>query len=81
VRRAATKVVGESNVVPFVPTLGAEDFSMILQRVPGCYFFVGARNAAIDAVYPHHHPKFSIDERALMIGAQTFVEAVRAQLV
>lgn len=80
VRAAAAAVVGESNVVPFNPTLGAEDFSMVLERVPGCYFFVGARNAEIDAVYPHHHPKFNIDERALMIGAQTFVEAVRAQL-
>jgi amidohydrolase len=80
VRSAAAKVVGESNVVPFVPTMGAEDFSLVLQQVPGCYFFVGARNPEIDAVYPHHHPRFSIDERALMIGAQTFVEAVRAQL-
>jgi len=80
IRAAAANVVGTDHVIPFNPTLGAEDFSMVLERVPGAYFFVGARNESIGAKYPHHHPKFSIDERALMIGAQTFVEAVRSQL-
>ena len=52
----------------------------MLQRVPGCYFFVGGRNAEIDAIYPHHHPQFNIDERALEIGARSMVAAVRACL-
>jgi amidohydrolase len=77
VESAARKVVGEENVVPFEPTMGAEDMSLVLQKVPGCYFFVGGRNAAMDAVYPHHHAKFNIDEQALGIGARVMVAAVK----
>jgi amidohydrolase len=74
------RVVGPENVIEFEPTMGAEDMSYVLQRVPGCYFFVGGRNQEIDAVYPHHHPKFNIDERALFIGAQAMTEAVKELL-
>ena len=77
VRPAFERVVGAENVIEFEPTMGAEDMSQVLQQVPGCYFFVGGRNAAIDAVYPHHHPKFNIDENALFIGAQAMIEAVK----
>jgi amidohydrolase len=78
VRGAAARVVGEADVIPFVPTMGAEDMSMVLEKVPGCYFFVGGRNEEIDAVYPHHHPKFNICESTLSIGTRTMVEAVKA---
>jgi amidohydrolase len=77
VRRAAASVVGEENVLEFEPTMGAEDFSLVLQKVPGCYFFVGGRNPDIDAVYPHHHERFNIDEGALEIGARTMCAAVK----
>lgn len=77
VERALKMVVGEENVVEFEPTMGAEDMSLVLEKVPGCYFFVGGRNPVIDAVYPHHHPKFNIDERALEIGAHAMIAAVK----
>ncbi len=80
VRPAFERVVGAENVVEFEPTMGAEDMSLVLEEVPGCYFFVGGRNEIIDAVYPHHHPKFNIDERALFIGAQAMTEAVKELL-
>jgi amidohydrolase len=73
-------VAGTENVIEFEPTLGAEDFSIIMQEVPGCYFFVGARNEEIDAVYPHHHPKFNIDESALHLGTRALVAAVKELL-
>jgi amidohydrolase len=76
-RRGISKALGAENVEEFKPTMGAEDMSFVLQQIPGCYFFVGGRNAAIDAVYPHHHPKFNIDERALHIGARAMVAAVK----
>jgi hypothetical protein len=34
-------VVGADNVLPFEPTMGAEDFSYFLQAKPGCYFTIG----------------------------------------
>ena len=73
-------VVGAQNVEPFEPTLGAEDMSMVFEHVPGCYFFVGGRNEKIDAVYPHHHPKFNICESSLYVGTQAMVAAVRELL-
>ncbi|RYX80691.1 amidohydrolase [bacterium] len=71
------EVAGEGNVIEFEPTLGAEDMSVVLQHIPGCYFFVGARNEEIDAVYPHHHPKFNIDESAVLLGVRAMVEATK----
>lgn len=76
-RTAFISAVGEDNVVEFERTMGAEDMSMVLLKIPGCYYFVGARNEAIDAVYPHHHPKFNIDETALAIGVESMLAAVR----
>ena len=79
-RQGIVNAVSEENVIPWTPVMGAEDMSMVLQRVPGCYFFVGGRNENIGASYPHHHPKFNIDERALEIGARTMVSVVRHAL-
>ncbi len=46
-------------------TMGAEDMGFVLQRVPGCYFFVGSANGERGLNYPHHHPRFDFDEEAL----------------
>lgn len=67
VREVAAEVVGAENVVE-MRTLGSEDFSEFLHRVPGCYFFVGSRNEARGFVHPHHSPRFDVDEAALPIG-------------
>ncbi len=77
---AFERVAGKENVLEFEPTLGAEDMSLVLQQIPGCYFFIGGRDEAIDAVYPHHHPKFNVDEGAVLLGARAMVEAVRTLL-
>ena len=44
----------------------AEDFSYYLERVPGCFMFVGAGNPDCGAEFAHHHAKFDIDERAML---------------
>jgi amidohydrolase len=47
--------------------------------VPGCYAFIGAGSEESGAVFPHHHPRFRIDERALETGVRLHVEvATRA---
>ena len=58
------------------PGLGGEDFAYYLQNRPGCFFSVGARNEEIDAIYPHHHPKFTFDERAMLHTAKIFLSLV-----
>jgi amidohydrolase len=77
VRLAAEEVVGTERVRtdPAVRTMAAEDFGELLLRVPGCYFFVGARNEAIGAVHPHHSPRFDLCEEALPVGVEVLERA------
>jgi amidohydrolase len=52
------------------PVMGGEDFSAYLQVAPGCFFVVGAGGP--DG-FPHHHPRFTIDEDALPVAHDVFV--------
>jgi amidohydrolase len=79
VREVAAEVVGPENVVE-MRTLGSEDFSEFLQRVPGCYFFVGSRNEAKGFVHPHHSPRFDVDEAVLPIGVEMLAGVARRYL-
>jgi amidohydrolase len=79
-RRAAARVVGEANVTAPEPTMGGEDMAIYFERVPGCFVFVGAANAARGLDQPHHSPRFDFDEEALAIGCQFLVEAAEEAL-
>lgn len=62
-----------SNVIEvekMVPQMGGEDFSYYLQHVKGAFFFTGAMDPNWEKTYPHHHPKFDIDEKSLLISAK-----------
>ncbi|HWQ60920.1 MAG TPA: amidohydrolase, partial [Negativicutes bacterium] len=76
VREAGEEVLGKDGVEEIKPVLAAEDFSRYLQKVPGAFMFVGCGNAAEGKVYPHHHPKFDIDEAALANGVEIMVRTV-----
>ncbi len=69
----AREIFGEENVETETRTLGGEDISVFLSRVPGCFFFVGSAPAGSHR--PHHSPDFDIDERALALATMLF-EAV-----
>ena len=69
VRQAAVATIGATNVRAMQLSTGADDMSYFLQRVPGCYFVVGAANSAQGLDKPHHHPQFDFDEAALSVGA------------
>ncbi len=72
----AREIFGDENVDTETRTLGGEDMSVFLDRVPGCFFFVGSAPAG--AHRPHHSPDFDIDERALALATLLF-EAVALQ--
>ena len=76
-RAAAVDVVGEANVVDGVRTMGGEDFSAFLARVPGCFIAVGSRNREKGLTWDHHHPRFDVDEASLEIGAEVLLRAAR----
>ena len=71
VRETAVLVVGEENVFEPDPIMGSEDMAFFLEKVPGCFFFVGAGNEEKGFNSPHHNEMFDIDEDALSIGAET----------
>lgn len=76
VHEALLAAFDEGVVQPAEKVMGGEDFSAYQQRVPGTFFFVGAGNRAQGIVYPHHHPRFTIDEAALPIGVKAFLGTV-----
>jgi len=74
VREAGAESLGDaSKVTSSIRTMAGEDFSDYLKHAPGAFAFVGINNERAASVYPHHHPKFTIDEDALPIGAELFV--------
>jgi amidohydrolase len=77
VHKAAVESVGEQAVDSSedVMTTGSDDMAFFLNAVPGCYFIVGAHNEEKGAAYPHHHPRFNIDEDALPIGVEVLTRA------
>ena len=67
-RGVAAEIVGNENVEESPLQMVSEDFSFYQERIPGTFFFLGA--APSDGVkYPHHSPRFGIDEGVLPTGA------------
>lgn len=62
VARIAGGIFGEGKVKKIEPVMGGEDFSYFLQEVPGAFLFFGMGDGM---EFPHHHPAFDIDEKAL----------------
>ena len=76
-RTVACEVVGEENVVEDIRTMGGEDFSAFLQKMPGCFIAIGSRNESRGLIYGHHHPRFDVDEQCLEIGAEILLRTAR----
>lgn len=75
VQVAAEEVVGLENIIN-KREMASEDMGYILEEIPGCYFFVGARNDEKGFNFPHHHPNFDFDETAMITGVATMATAV-----
>jgi amidohydrolase len=46
-------------------TMGSEDMAFMMEKIPGCFFFVGSANSEKGLDASHHHPRFDFDEQAL----------------
>lgn len=66
----ASEVLGPENVKRDLVSMGGEDMAYFLQKVPGCFFFLGAGNEAKGCGHPHHSPHFDFDEDAMAIGSE-----------
>lgn len=76
VAEVAQGIVGIDNIIKNEMTMGAEDMSYFLEKVPGCYFFLGTGNVEKGFDKPHHNPYFDIDEDAMSIGVQIITDCV-----
>jgi amidohydrolase len=72
-RDVAAGVVGAGNVRSGVRTMGGEDMAFFLERVPGCFAFVGSAPKSGMAA-PHHSPTFDIDEDSLVVAAELLTQ-------
>ena len=70
-----TRTFGADTLIDMRPTMGGEDFSAFQQRAPGVFAFIGAGNVEAGIDFPHHHPRFQIDERSLDTGLQYLTAA------
>ena len=48
-----------------VPSMGGEDFSYYLQKIPGCFWFFNTQAPQLGISHPNHHPLFNVDERLI----------------
>ena len=81
VARVAGEIVGADHVLTRERMLGGEDFALYLQRLPGCFAWVGCGNAEKGVDAPHHSSRFDIDEEAMVIGVELLERVVREYLV
>jgi len=70
VEAAARAELGDGSIMEADPIMGGEDFSAYLERAPGAFFWIGAGS---EDAFPHHHPRFTIDESAFRPGIAVFV--------
>lgn len=75
VAKSAGEVLGE-NMVHWVevPSMTGEDFSFFLEKVPGCYFWLGTGNPAKGIDGPLHSSKYQLDEDVLSLGTAVLAQ-------
>ncbi|QQD84599.1 MULTISPECIES: M20 family metallopeptidase [unclassified Jeotgalicoccus] len=73
--KVAETVPDVATVKEIEPIMGGEDYSYYLQEVKGTYIFTGAQPDNTDNPYPHHHPKFDINEKALLTAAKVLAKS------
>ncbi|HEY4304542.1 MAG TPA: M20 family metallopeptidase [Gemmatimonadaceae bacterium] len=76
-RRAVVSILGGQAVVPLgFLNLAGEDFAHYMERIPGCFLRIGAREPG-GAIIPAHAPTFYAAEESLFVGASVLAECAR----
>ena len=53
--------------------MASEDFSEFSSRVPGVFIFLGTGDEKKESHYPHHNPRFNIDEDTIPPGIELYI--------
>ncbi len=72
--QAARDVLGAEHVRGALTQLAGEDFGHYTHEVPGAFLNLGSGRP--DRDFPHHHPRFDIDEGALELGVRIWLRLV-----
>lgn len=75
VQKTAASLLPDSEIDTNATTMGSEDMALMMQDIPGCYFFIGSANPDQGLDAAHHNPRFDFDERALVHGAALMAAA------
>ncbi|MBR0373993.1 MAG: amidohydrolase [Mogibacterium sp.] len=70
--KAAEKILGEGSGIETPATTGGEDFSFFNNYAPCAFMFLGISDE--QKCYANHHPKFDVDESALIKGAEIYAQ-------
>ena len=85
-RQVMASIVGDDQVLAQEPTMGAEDFSFMLQAKPGCYSFIfngdGAHREMGHGGGPCmlHNPSYDFNDDLIPLGATYWVRLAEAWL-
>lgn len=80
VKETAIAMFPDREINDHFRTMGSEDMAFMMQEIPGCYFFIGSANHGAGLNFPHHHPRFDIDEQSLPIAAALMAGSVLEML-
>ena len=81
-RQVMADMVGAENVLAQEPTMGAEDFSYMLQAKPGCYFFIGNGDGTHREMghgggpCTLHNPSYDFNDDLIPLGGTVWVRMV-----
>jgi len=76
IKNVVKTTFGESSLIDILkPSMGAEDFSKYIIHKTGAFVWLGTSSSS-ETSYGLHHPKFNIDESALMYGTNLMINLV-----
>ncbi|MCH6558892.1 M20/M25/M40 family metallo-hydrolase, partial [candidate division KSB1 bacterium] len=76
-QEAVTSLLGEDALVPLdMLNMGGEDFACYMEKIPGCFIRIGAREPGGEII-PAHSPKFHAAEESIFVGAAVLAETAR----
>lgn len=78
--KVARRILGNDQVKEIQPVMAGEDFAYYLQKRPGAFCFVGAGNQEKGFTFPHHHPRFDLDEQGMKVAAELLMETALSRL-
>ena len=73
-KQSAVKVMPVENIKKMAVNLGSEDFSEFSNAYPSVFVMFGTGNKKLQTEFPHHHPRFNVDDSELSLGTALYAQ-------